>query len=106
MVPQATGKMLLQQPQSFPRPISRGLTVSAHCYGSQGMLQFLLRLVPSAHKIKFLCDCIEHQPNTALSELQAQLRAVFMVEASVQTISQALQREGYTMKTVHGFFSS
>lgn len=36
----------------------------------------------------------------SLVELQTELREVYMTEASVQTITRTLQREGYTMKMV------
>jgi len=36
----------------------------------------------------------------ALSELQAELREMYAIDISLQTIARSLQREGYTMKTV------
>ena len=36
-----------------------------------------------------------------LTELQVELREVCTAEVSIQTITRTLQREGYTMKTVH-----
>jgi len=52
----------------------------------------------SAIEVKFLRDCIERQPDTALLELQAQLREVCHIETSLQTIASSLHRMGYTMK--------
>jgi hypothetical protein len=39
----------------------------------------------------------------ALSELQTELQEAYTVEVSVTTIARTLQREGYTMKSVHRF---
>ena len=49
---------------------------------------------------QFLCDCINHQPDIALKELQAKLHEVCGTETLVQTIARSLQHEGYTMKSV------
>jgi transposase len=49
---------------------------------------------------QFLCDCVERQPDIALSELQTDLRDVCGVDTSVQTVARSLQREGFTMKMV------
>ena len=56
--------------------------------------------------LQFLCNCVEHQPNVALSELKNELFQVFQIEVSVQTVAHSLQQEGYTMKTVHHLFFS
>ena len=50
--------------------------------------------------LQFLCDCIERRPDSALAELQTELREVCSVEVSVQTVMRSLLREGYTLKTV------
>jgi transposase len=49
---------------------------------------------------QFLCDCVKRQPDMSLAELQGELREVCAVKVSLQTVLRALQREGYTMKTV------
>lgn len=54
---------------------------------------------------QFLCDCVDRRPDSALVELQTELREVCAVEVSVQTVARSLKREGYTMKTVrYNFF--
>jgi transposase len=64
-----------------------------------------MKLPHAVSPLQYLCDCVERQPDTSLLELQAMLREGCAVEASLQTITRSLQREGYTMKTV-SFFSS
>ena len=48
----------------------------------------------------FVIDCVEHQPNSSLVELQTELHEVCMVKTLLQTITRSLQQEGYTMKMV------
>ncbi len=55
--------------------------------------------------MQFLCDSVACQPDVALVELQAELREACDVEVSLQTVARSLQREGYTMKTVHCLLS-
>ena len=59
----------------------------------------------SSMQTQFLCDCVERTPDMALLELQTELKEVCGVDTSVQTVARSLQREGYTMKTVHIFSS-
>ncbi|KAH8984868.1 hypothetical protein EDB83DRAFT_2486590 [Lactarius deliciosus] len=54
--------------------------------------------VLTAIEAKFLCDCVERQPDIALKELQTELRGAFDAETSLQTIARTLQRAGYIMK--------
>ena len=56
--------------------------------------------------LQFLCNCVERQPDVALSELKNELFQVFKIDVSVQTVARSLQWEGYTMKTVRCLFFS
>jgi transposase len=43
---------------------------------------------------QYLCDCVERRRDVPLSELRTELREVFDVNVSVQTVSRSLQRVG------------
>ncbi|KAN0139261.1 Homeodomain-like protein [Lactarius tabidus] len=51
------------------------------------------RVLTAIH-VKYLCDCVERRRDVPLSELRAELREVFDVTVSVQTIARSLQRVG------------
>ena len=77
----------------------------AHLNAQKGMSHKDPDWCPSHGKTQFLCDCVEHQPDSALAELQTELQEICGVEVSVQMIACSLQWEGYTMKTVcHSFY--
>ena len=77
-----------------PRTLS-SVEVEARCL-------YLSHLPPHliSFSCQFLCDCVERQPDMSLAELQGELRGECAVKVSLQTVLRALQREGYTMKTV------
>jgi len=48
----------------------------------------------TAIHVKYLCDCVERRRDVPLSELRTELREMFEVNVSVQTIARSLQRVG------------
>ena len=52
---------------------------------------------------QFLGDCVERTPDVALVELQTELREVFGLQVSLQTVLRTLHRAGYTRKAVRPF---
>ena len=87
-----------------PQPLGRPRVLSA--IEVKVCVQCLVSRSHLTASTQYLRDTIDRQPDMTLLELQTELREVFHIQTSTQTIARSLQWIGFTMKMVRSCFFS